>query len=189
MNQSELWDEFYRSNPRPWRGNNKVPCPTPGRALDIGCGNGKTTSTLIDLGCDVTGIDFSHLAIESCRSRFPGSTFLVADATNLPFEDGSFDFVAAVHVVENLDDDQLALMVSEVHRTLRSGGHVFVRTFTASDMRSEKRSTGDIVYRYREPEDVVSFFHGFEVVNAERIDEQTKFGTTRSRTECLFKRS
>jgi hypothetical protein len=56
-------------------------------------------------------------------------------------------------------------------------------------MRSEKRSTGDIVYRYREPEDVVSFFHGFEVVNAERIDEQTKFGTTRSRTECLFKRS
>lgn len=188
MRQSELWDEFYRANPRPWRGNNKVPCPGPCKALDIGCGNGKTTSTLIDMGCEVTGVDFSHLAIESCKSRFPGSTFMVADATCLPFEDGSFDFVAAVHVVENLDDDQLEHMASEVYRVLRDEGSVFVRTFTSSDMRSDKRSNSDITYVYREPEDVVSIFSQFDVVDAERIDEQTRFGTIRSRTECLLRK-
>ncbi len=43
-----------------------------------------------------------------------------ADATDLPFEDASFDFVISVHVLEHIPEDRKAL--SEFFRVLRPGG-------------------------------------------------------------------
>jgi SAM-dependent methyltransferase len=43
-----------------------------------------------------------------------------ADATDLPFEDASFDFVICVHVLEHIPEDRKAL--SEFFRVLRPGG-------------------------------------------------------------------
>lgn len=40
-----------------------------GKVLDIGCGGGKHSVHFQDIGCDVTGIDTSPLAIEVCRLR------------------------------------------------------------------------------------------------------------------------
>lgn len=40
-----------------------------GRALDIGCGAGRTALYLQEHGCQVTGIDISPLAVEVCRRR------------------------------------------------------------------------------------------------------------------------
>lgn len=186
--QEELWDRLYASSPRAWRGNSRVPHPNSGRALDLGCGNGKTVSSLIDLGYDVTGLDFSARAVEACGSLFGGrARFVKGDVTSLPFDDGSFDYVTAVHVLEHLDDDMLAMCVSEVRRVLRPGGHVFVRSFTPEDMRSVGRADGEIFYRYYMPDDLVRAFGGFGTVSAERVDERTRFGTVRSRAECLFR--
>lgn len=42
--------------------------------------------------------------------------FQFADATNLPFEDGSFDFVIALDVLEHVPDEKRALLLSEVIR-------------------------------------------------------------------------
>ncbi len=189
MRQEELWDRLYESQPRAWRGNSEIPDPCTGRALDLGCGNGKTVSTLIDMGYDVTGIDFSVRAIESCRRVFGDSAeFAVGSVTDLPFGDSSFGYVTAVHVLEHLDDDMLTLAVSEIRRVLSPGGFVFVRSFTPDDMRSADRSKGEIFYRYYDVDILRDAFSCFETVSAERIDEPTRFGTTRSRVECLFRR-
>ena len=75
MKQEELWDDLYSKNTIAWRGNTVIPVPNKGKALDLGCGNGKTVSTLIDDGYDVTGVDFSSVAIESCRKNFKDSCF------------------------------------------------------------------------------------------------------------------
>ena len=42
------------------------------------------------------------------------------DMTNLPFEDATFDFVAACHVLEHITDDYKAL--SEIRRVLKPNG-------------------------------------------------------------------
>ena len=162
MNQEALWDGLYS-------------------------GNGKTTSTLLDMGYEVTGIDFSEKAVEYCRSFFGNAAeFRTASATDLPFDDGSFDYVTCVHVLEHLTDEELETAVSEISRVLLPGGYVFVRSFTADDMRSAKRAEGDIRYIYREPDEMAGFFGNLEVISSEKVEEATRFGTVRSRTECLF---
>lgn len=190
MRQDELWDGFYANQPRAWRGNARIPDPLKGvgDALDVGCGNGKTTSKLMDLGYRTTGVDFSSKAIESCRDLLGDrGRFEVAGATDLPFPDASFDYITAVHILEHLTDEELSIASGEFHRVLRPGGYVFTRTFTEGDLRSAKRSEGDIRYVYRDVDSMVSAFGCFDVVSAELVEETTKFGAVRSRVECLFR--
>lgn len=41
----------------------------PGRALDLACGEGQNAIWLASLGWDVTGVDYSHVAIEKAQAR------------------------------------------------------------------------------------------------------------------------
>ena len=161
--------------------------PCGGKALDVGCGNGKTVSALVDAGMEVTGVDFSSEAVRRCRTAYPSAEFIECDASGLPFPGGSFDLVTAVHVLENLEDGRLEKAASEMRRVLVPGGYLFVRCFTPDDMRSGESRNG-IFYRYYQVEDVLGLFEGMRVVSSERRDEPTRFGTVRSRAECLFRK-
>lgn len=92
--------------------------PSPGRrTLDLGCGEGRVGAELQQHGHVVTGVDSSERMVELARERHPAE---VADATELPFEDGSFDLVIAYMSVMNFDDPEAAL--HEVARVLEPGG-------------------------------------------------------------------
>lgn len=138
--QEDVWDAFYRSNGRAWRGNCRMPDPFGGRgdALDIGCGSGKSTSSLIDMGYDVTGVDFSAEAVSICRDRFD-ARFEQGSVLALPFPDGSFDYITLIHVLEHVPDGDMPSVAYEVRRVLRTGGHVFIRDFAPGDLRSGSR--------------------------------------------------
>jgi ubiquinone/menaquinone biosynthesis C-methylase UbiE len=45
---------------------------------------------------------------------------------DMPFDDESFDFVVANHVLEHVNDDLRAL--SEIRRVLKTGGHAILQT-------------------------------------------------------------
>lgn len=190
MGQEEVWDSFYRSNGRAWRGNCRLPDPLEGDgdALDVGCGAGKSTSTLIDMGYRVTGTDSSGEAVSICMDRFGDrASFVVADVLALPFPDGSFDYVTAVHVLEHLDDDALKVAFAEIRRVLRPRGYLFVRDFAPGDLREGSRENGDIVYFHRTPEDMLAHAAGYDVVSSESVEERTRFGAVRRRTELLLR--
>ena len=53
-----------------------------GLALDVGCGNGRLTDTLSNLGWRAKGIDFSESGIALAKNDFPNSTFELADMFN-----------------------------------------------------------------------------------------------------------
>lgn len=65
-----------------------------GRVLDIGCGAGRVTFPLGEMGYDVTGLDSSQPMIDYCREeaakRGAAIPFFCADAADMPFEDGIF---------------------------------------------------------------------------------------------------
>jgi len=118
------------------------------RILDVGCGTGANLLMLSKYG-DAEGVDVSEDALAFCRERGLANVKLGA-AEALPYDDGTFDLVTALDVVEHLDDDLAGLR--EMRRVLRPGGRVllFVPTFMflwglQDDVSNHRR-------RYRMPE-------------------------------------
>lgn len=97
----------------------------PARVLDLGCGTGRTTVELAERGFDVVGVDVSESMVAEARRLFPELRFDVGDATDLDFEDESFDYVLFSHLV--IDDISPAAerraALAEAHRVLVPGGH------------------------------------------------------------------
>lgn len=103
--------------------------PSPGdRVLDLGCAAGATSHFLSTFGCETVGVDAEPIAIEQAQALFPSLRFEVADVRALPFGDGSFDKAVAADLVEHLDDETLAGMLSESRRVLRASGTLSLYT-------------------------------------------------------------
>ena len=96
-----------------------------GRVLEIGAGTGRIALPLMGAGIDVTGLDLSLPMLERFAEKAGGSVPLVqADATRLPFRDGSFGAAYAVHVLHLVPDWQTA--VRELVRVVAPGGVLLV---------------------------------------------------------------
>ena len=92
--------------------------PRPGEhILDVGCGDGVLTATLVAMGCHVVGIDGSPAQVEAARQR--GIEARVGDGEALAFVE-EFDAVfsnAALHWMKRPD-----AVIDGVWRALRPGG-------------------------------------------------------------------
>jgi len=96
------------------------------RLLDVGCGTGHWSRFFLSLRYDVHGIDISPEMIAVARTSVPGCDFDVADACALPFEDASFDVVAAMATLEFIRDPPAALR--EMSRCVKPGGSLLIGT-------------------------------------------------------------
>ena len=100
------------------------------RVLDVGVGPGflcADMAAMVGKSGRVAGIDQSEdmlkIAGERCAS-FPWTDLRLSDATDLPFEDESFDLVTSTQVYEYVPD--VATALAEVRRVLEPGGRVWI---------------------------------------------------------------
>lgn len=120
--------------------------PRPGeRALDVGCGTGRTLARMLTLGLDAEGAEpapdmrgaaqwrLARLGHDPCR---------VTDATaeRLPFEAGAFDLVTAITVLEFVQDVPGALR--EMARVC--GGRLFVCAINARSVYGARILRGEV---------------------------------------------
>ena len=74
----EFWDDRYRERSRIWSGNPNRQLVAiagdlpPGRALDVGCGEGADAVWLASRGWTVLGVDVSEVALERAREHSAG---------------------------------------------------------------------------------------------------------------------
>lgn len=103
------------------------------KILDVGVGPGFLAAEMArEVGPSgrISGIDISEPMLAMARERCskPGAPatvdFQLADATKLPFPDGSFDAVVSTQVYEYVPDVDAAL--GEARRVLRTGGRLLV---------------------------------------------------------------
>lgn len=96
--------------------------PGPGRCLDLGCGTGIAFQPLARLGWSVVGVDVSadQLAVAGEHAQAVGAELIQADASRLPFADGSFD--AVVSLLTHTDFDDASGAFAEAARVLRRDG-------------------------------------------------------------------
>ena len=99
------------------------------RVLDVGCGLGGSARFLADrYGCHVTGLDLTteyiEVAAELSRQTEMNAltTFVCGNATELPFDDHSFDVVWTEHAQMNIADKDK--FYAEIARVLRLGGRL-----------------------------------------------------------------
>lgn len=96
------------------------------KILDFGCGRGEFSIALAKMGAIVTGIDIGSDLIELSRqvAELNGVScdFVVGSIHELPFEDGSFDFVVGNDILHHLPQQGVADSVKEAYRVLGPGG-------------------------------------------------------------------
>lgn len=92
--------------------------------LDLGCAGGFMAETLTDKGARITGIDPAAKAIKAAQAHADASgkqiRYDVGVGEDLPYQDGCFDAVVCVDVLEHVAD--LAKVLAEIARVLKPGG-------------------------------------------------------------------
>jgi len=96
----------------------------PRRALEVGCGTGRTSVFLSYRGIDVTAIDRDEALLLKARQiarDLNGSIRLLrADAFRLPFRDSSFDVCYHQGFLEHFSDEDIRRLLSEQLRVASS---------------------------------------------------------------------
>jgi SAM-dependent methyltransferase len=94
------------------------------RVLDLGCGYGRTTVPLHDMGYRVIGTDIVGRMIAEARQAYPHIVWALMSATDLALDSGSVDYV--LFSANGLDciypRARRDRALREMHRVLRPGG-------------------------------------------------------------------
>ena len=142
---------------------------TPGRALDLACGEGRHAVWLARLGWSVTAVDFSEVAIDKGRARAAREgvevDFRTVDLLDFAPEQHVFDLVLVLFL--QLPADERRLVLGRATTALAPGG-----TFLLVGHHLENLTEGvggpsepGVLYT---PEDIVAEIPGLEVEKAER---------------------
>ena len=102
------------------------------RVLDVAAGNGNATLAAARRFGDVTSTDYVPALLEKGRERACAeglsANFLVADAEDLPFADGSFDVVLSTFGAMFTPEHRR--VAHEMLRVVRSGGRIGLANWT-----------------------------------------------------------
>jgi 2-polyprenyl-3-methyl-5-hydroxy-6-metoxy-1,4-benzoquinol methylase len=108
-----------------------LPTPQP-RFLDIGFGDASALAAAAQLGWEPHGLEYAEWLVEAARTRLALEHVHVADVSDAPYADGTFDVVYAWHVIEHVLD--IDAWLAQIRRLLRAGGVLVLGTENAGGL-------------------------------------------------------
>ncbi len=122
------------------------------KILEVGCGTGRNLPALLDLGCQVFGVDCDVDAVATGKflslSAAPQAHWIMADLENLPFREHSFDAVLSLSVLHFARDQvQFEAMLMGSWRVLRPGGLFLAHTDCSSDQKTPWFLAGEKLFQ------------------------------------------
>lgn len=172
---AKAYDEWYESSFGRWVGKKELDLivrqlqPKPHETLlDLGCGTGYFTRELLPFVKSAVGVDLDLERINYARTTTNEIEFIHADASDLAFDDNSFDLVVAITSLGFMSDQQKAL--SEMVRVAKrkvvlavlnrdstlweiegktggSGGYIGAYWHTANELRQMLKGTKNLELR------------------------------------------
>ncbi|MGH2698519.1 MAG: class I SAM-dependent methyltransferase [Actinomycetota bacterium] len=116
--------------------------PGDGRILEAGCGLGRFVAFLGKRGYeDIVGIELSEDAVQSVNAIAPLLDVRRGDVSALPFDDGSFDGLISLGVVEHFREGPRAAL-HEMFRVMRPGARAVITVPFLNWIRRAKGASG-----------------------------------------------
>jgi SAM-dependent methyltransferase len=159
---AQHWDERYSSRDQLFSGNANGVLVTeaaglpPGRALDVGCGEGADALWLAGQGWRVTAVDISQVALDRAAAAATAGlagrlTWQQADLTTTPPPDGPFDLVSLQYFPLPIRAGQTA--VRRLLTAVAPGGTLLVGSHDTSDLATYRHPDFDPADYYT-PDDI-----------------------------------
>ena len=128
--------------------------PRHGVILDLGCGEGRNSLYLSQVGFSIIGIDLSFKASRVMKNNFFEEELkglvLTGDARSLPIASDSLDGIIAHHLFDHLDQRSFATAVDEAFRVLKPEGVMLLTMDSFSEMVGDNNAIvtddGSIIY-------------------------------------------
>jgi len=92
--------------------------------LVLGCESGEDIEDFEELANKIVGVDISTHQILKASIKFKKHDFIVCDAENIPFRDGSYDVVFCKLILHHLLNITKAIV--EINRVLRQSSILFI---------------------------------------------------------------
>lgn len=163
----------------------------PGRATDLGCGEGRVTRMLLAHGWTVTAVDFSAEALAIARRLLPEQTDRVdwvrADVRILPLESGQ-DLVVAAYL--HLTENDLRRVIGKAAAALAPGGTLVVLGHDRENLSGGAPGPRDPAVLYT-PELLSDAAAGLRIERCERLvrgidDPETQNGRPAAAVDTLL---
>ncbi|BET43629.1 tellurite resistance methyltransferase TehB [Atlantibacter hermannii] len=141
-----------------------MPYLTPGRVLDLGCGNGRNSLYLAANGFDVTAWDKNPSSIANIQriAQAEGLTSIqsdVRDLNTLTF-DGEYDFILSTVVMMFLESATIPGLINNMQRCTKSGGYNLI---VAAMDTADYPCTVGFPFAFREAE-LSDYYAGWDIV-------------------------
>ncbi len=93
------------------------------KILDVGCNVGTIINALSKENKKIFGADIS---LKNCKLvKKANVNVILADALNLPFKVGTFDFIICTMLIEHLNED---ILLRQINMTMKNQGNLFLET-------------------------------------------------------------
>lgn len=162
-----------------------------GKLLNLGCGHGADFISFKD-SFELYGLDFSKGMVDMAAKYADKYNFkasiTIADITELPYPDDSFDWAISVATYHHLDNASSRIRAfQELYRVLRKNGEAFITVwnryqprfwFSNKDVRVPWRKKDKVLYRY---------YHLFSYSEIERLAKKAGFKILSSSPESRFR--
>ena len=95
------------------------------KALDFGCGTGRSTRFLRKLGFNVTGVDISEDMLRVARTLDPSGDYRIVPGDNLTeFAPETFDLIVSLFTFDNIPSATKVQIFSDLRKLLRPTGTI-----------------------------------------------------------------
>ncbi|WP_306192235.1 class I SAM-dependent methyltransferase [Streptomyces sp. MK5] len=129
-----------------------------GPVADVGCGTGRITAHLCQLGLDAFGIDLSPGMIKVARLEHPGLRFDLGSMTDLNLADTSMAGLVAWYSLIHIPDDEIGAVFGHFRRVLWPGGPLLLSFHVGDESKLKTEGYGGHpmkVYVHRRQHDQV----------------------------------
>lgn len=147
-----------------------VALAAPTSILDVPTGTGRVLDYLRDHKGPITGVDATpEMLAQANRYARPGKdTLLLGNATALPFDSGSFDFLVSLRFFHLFDEQARLPFATEFRRLLRPGGHLLLSMtngWYAGGLNWMKNRMGRQTVQFEHQGEIGRLFPGWKVVS------------------------